>query len=97
MGTVLTTGESCTTDLTKTFPTDFFLFSLVSDMEIIPEGKNFRLVQDEELPQILEMLEQHLPHSLKVSIRYTYRYTPQMNAGIYPCHNFHKKLFNVHL
>lgn len=36
-------------------------------MEIIPEGKNFRLVQDNELPQILEVLEQYLPESLKVS------------------------------
>uniref|UniRef100_A0A1L8DBI1 N-acetyltransferase domain-containing protein n=1 Tax=Nyssomyia neivai TaxID=330878 RepID=A0A1L8DBI1_9DIPT len=34
-------------------------------MEIIPEGKNFRLVQDNELPQILEVLEQYLPESLK--------------------------------
>lgn len=36
-------------------------------MEIIPEGKLFRLVQDDELPSILKVLEKHLPHALKVS------------------------------
>lgn len=35
-------------------------------MEIIPEGKNFRLVNDDELPRILETLEKYLPHSIKV-------------------------------
>lgn len=34
-------------------------------MELIPEGKNFRLVQDSELPKILDYLEQFLPESLK--------------------------------
>lgn len=37
-------------------------------MEIIPEGKNFRLVHDDELPQIMEFLEQYIPHALKVII-----------------------------
>jgi hypothetical protein len=36
------------------------------EMEIIPEGKNFRLLNDDELPRILETLEKHLPYSLKV-------------------------------
>lgn len=35
-------------------------------MEIIPEGTNFRLVQDEELPAILEHLKQYLPEAIKV-------------------------------
>lgn len=37
-------------------------------MEIIPEGKIFRLVQDDELPSILEVLEKHLPYALKVRL-----------------------------
>lgn len=36
-------------------------------MELLPEGKNFRLVHEDEFPSILEFLEQFLPHSLKVS------------------------------
>lgn len=39
-------------------------------MEIIPEGKNFRLVHDDELPSILKVLEKHLPYALKVSAEY---------------------------
>lgn len=37
-------------------------------MEIIPEGKNFRLVHDDELPSILDALEKYLPYSLKVRL-----------------------------
>lgn len=36
-------------------------------MEVLPEGKNFRLVHEEELPEILELLGKYLPDSLKVS------------------------------
>jgi hypothetical protein len=36
-------------------------------MEIISEGKNFRLLHDNELPSILDALEKFLPHSIKVS------------------------------
>lgn len=35
-------------------------------MEIIPEGKNFRLVQDNELPELLLVLEQYMPEAVKV-------------------------------
>lgn len=35
-------------------------------MEIIPEGTHFRLVQDDELPAILEHLKQYLPEAIKV-------------------------------
>lgn len=35
-------------------------------MEIIPEGKNFRLVQDNELPELLVVLEQYMPEAVKV-------------------------------
>ena len=35
-------------------------------MELVPEGRNFRLVREEELPQILNFLETYLPESLKV-------------------------------
>lgn len=38
-------------------------------MEIIPEGKLFRLVHDDELPSILKVLENHLPYALKVRRR----------------------------
>lgn len=41
---------------------------VVLEMEIIPEGKHFRLVQDIELPEILEYLERYLPEALKVGI-----------------------------
>lgn len=34
-------------------------------MEIVPEGKNFRLAQDDELPAILDFLSEHLPDALK--------------------------------
>lgn len=35
-------------------------------MEIIPEGRHFRLVYESELPSILEVLKQYLPEALKV-------------------------------
>lgn len=38
-------------------------------MEVLPEGKNFRLVQEEELPDILNFLSQFLPGSMKVNIK----------------------------
>lgn len=43
----------------------YYLF--VTVMDILPEGKNFRLVHDDELPSIISVLEQYLPDSLKVS------------------------------
>lgn len=42
-----------------------FLF-LITEMEIVLEGKNFRLLQEDELPAILDFLEKYLPDSLKV-------------------------------
>ncbi|XP_017778395.1 PREDICTED: uncharacterized protein LOC108564033 [Nicrophorus vespilloides] len=33
--------------------------------EVLAEGKNFRLVQEEELPEILELLGNYLPDSIK--------------------------------
>lgn len=44
-------------------------FHSLLEMEIIPEGRHFRLVQDSELPEILEYLEQYLPEALKVCIK----------------------------
>jgi len=38
-------------------------------MEIIPEGKHFRLVHESELPEILVTLERFLPESLKVRMK----------------------------
>jgi len=38
-------------------------------MEIIPEGKHFRLVHESELPEILVTLERFLPESLKVCMK----------------------------
>ena len=43
-------------------------------MELVPEGKNFRLVQDSELPEILNFLEDYLPTALKVSTLAFYHY-----------------------
>nr|CAD7193881.1 unnamed protein product [Timema douglasi] len=40
-------------------------------MELVSEGKNFRLARKEELPEILEFLEKHLPDSLKGFGNYT--------------------------
>lgn len=46
---------------------DFLLFFLlILEMEIIPEGRHFRLVQESELPEILDYLERFFPESLKV-------------------------------
>jgi hypothetical protein len=39
----------------------------VAEMEVVPYGKNFRLVPEDELPELLEYLSQYLPQSLKVS------------------------------
>lgn len=35
--------------------------------EVLLEGKNFRLVDELELPEIIEFLGNYLPDSLKVS------------------------------
>lgn len=35
-------------------------------MEIVPEGKNFRLVTEDELPAVADFLVQYMPESLKV-------------------------------
>lgn len=48
-------------------------------MEIIPEGKHFRLVQESELPEILEYLERYKPESLKVCI-YVHKFTPEVGT-----------------
>lgn len=37
-----------------------------AEMELLPEGKNFRLAKEDELPEILEFLSNFLPDSLKV-------------------------------
>lgn len=34
--------------------------------EVLTEGKNFKLVNEDELPEIVEILEQYLPDSIKV-------------------------------
>lgn len=39
----------------------------VSEMEIVPEGKNFRLVSEDELPAVADVLVQYMPESLKVT------------------------------
>jgi hypothetical protein len=40
------------------------------EMELVPEGKNFRLAQENELPELLDFLSEHLPDSLKVREMY---------------------------
>lgn len=37
-------------------------------MEIVPEGKNFRLVTEDELPAVADILVQYFPESLKVNL-----------------------------
>lgn len=44
-------------------------------MEIIPEGRHFRLVHESELPEILVTLERYLPESLKVCAILTINWT----------------------
>lgn len=39
----------------------------VPEMEIVPEGKNFRLVSEDELPAVADVLVQYMPESLKVN------------------------------
>jgi hypothetical protein len=41
-------------------------------MEIVPEGKNFRLVTEDELPAVADILVQYMPESLKVLRYYTW-------------------------
>lgn len=43
-----------------------FFFCAISEMEIIQEGRNFRLIQDSELSDVLVILGRYLPESLKV-------------------------------
>lgn len=43
-----------------------FFYYLEMEIEIKPEGRNFRMVSDDELPKILETLEKYLPYSMKV-------------------------------
>jgi hypothetical protein len=50
----------------NTFILCFHVVLLVIEMELVPEGKNFRLAQENELPEILDFLSEHLPESLKV-------------------------------
>ena len=57
-----------------------FMFLLVIEMEIISEGKRFRLVHDDELPSILDVLEKHLPYALKVSLIYVLRWFLVLDA-----------------
>lgn len=35
--------------------------------EVLFEGKNFKLVKEEEFPEIVDILEQYLPDSIKVN------------------------------
>lgn len=37
-----------------------------SEMEVISEGRNFLLVKDESLNEVLEVLERFFPYSIKV-------------------------------
>lgn len=48
---------------------------LFAEMEIIPEGRHFRLVHESELPEILVTLERYLPESLKVCAILTINWT----------------------
>ncbi|GLV31757.1 uncharacterized protein CBL_07516 [Carabus blaptoides fortunei] len=52
------------TDETE-LPSLLYQNNMRQEMEVLPEGKNFRLVKEEELPEIIEVLEKYLPESLK--------------------------------
>lgn len=51
--------------LSVTFKLSFYTFTAME--EVLLEGKNFRLVDELELPEIIEFLGNYLPDSLKVS------------------------------
>lgn len=53
-------------------------------MEVLPEGKNFRLVAESELSDILDFLEKYLPDSLKVNISFL---LAQSNQGRHFAHH----------
>lgn len=46
----------------------FLCYIYIEEMELLPEGKNFRLAQEDELPEILEFLSNFLPDALKVRV-----------------------------
>jgi hypothetical protein len=50
--------------------------------EVLSEGKNFRLLEDSELPDIIEFIGQFLPHSIKVP-----------NLFVFSAHLFIQNLF----
>lgn len=51
-------------------------FPFAESMEIIPEGKNFRLLHDDELNDVLEELEKYMPEALKVGhFRFYFTFT----------------------
>lgn len=35
-------------------------------MEVVEKGRNFRLLEEDDLPQLLDFLTEYLPESLKV-------------------------------
>lgn len=59
-------GFAFNVTLTLTDSHSLSLSLLFAEMEIIPEGRHFRLVHESELPEILVTLERYLPESLKV-------------------------------
>jgi hypothetical protein len=65
MISVSTCGDVCN-KMRIIFPLCFHVLLMV-EMELVPEGKNFRLAQENELPEILDFLSEQLPDSLKVS------------------------------
>lgn len=50
-------------------------------MEIVPEGKNFRLVTEDELPAVADVLVQYMPESLKVINKNNLLYNTRPTAG----------------
>ncbi|XP_055386702.1 uncharacterized protein LOC129615482 [Condylostylus longicornis] len=57
-------NEKCTTGGLITSPYKGVTIN-TKEMEIIPQGKHFRLVDDSELPEIMNILGRYLPESLK--------------------------------
>lgn len=47
-----------------------FLFQITGKMEIIPEGKHFVLVKEEDLHEVLKVLEKYFPYAIKVRLLY---------------------------
>lgn len=45
------------------------------DNLVVKRGRNFRLLDADELPKLLDFVSEYLPESLKVSFSYNYHFS----------------------